>query len=843
MIDFTKFMTGNSGSKETDPIKLFYSLPKVENSVGDLWFPQGEALKAWSEKRDNNDILINLDTGGGKTLIGLLIAQSIVNEGNKKVIYLCSNNQLVSQVKEKAESYNLKVTTYTGKEKFSDFGYASGESPLITSYHALFNGWSVFLNDDIDALIFDDAHTVQNIFRSQFSLYIENCDYFKSAYERICELLFDYYKSVNRDSTFKDITSGSDDTVIFVPTFLWTFHLDKIKQILYESNIQDSNNRFAWEFLKDNLDVCSAYISMSGIEITPLLPPTDNLPYFSKQVRRIYLSATLNNIDEFYKTFGKKPDLTISPPNSAGKCERMILMPKLSQYCNDSFEWVKKAIESRKTLIITPTKPKARKWRELYEQEADVEITHNVINNFKESKGNDKLILTSRYDGIDFPEDTCRCLVVDGLPSGMNLIDKFLWRHLSLSNVLKTAIASRVMQALGRTTRGVKDYSVVLLCGADLEQWLINSKNRESISNFVCQQLSLGDLITKDLDSVEKLCESVNAFFERNKSWIDTYNHMVKVDSVMHITQKDDNLHGQVLLIAEAEKKFSNKLWGRDFEKAARILENALDTAFKFDKKLGHWYQHWIGFSYKLAGNVEAAAKYYIMAGEGERLIGRYFDLEGNYDDTNKVITEQVIRILKMFMIDGKIDRRAIAEFKTRTGNISVDATYANFEQSICELGTYLGYISTRPDNKYDTGPDNLWQPIDNEYSYLIFEDKNEKKDNGVIYKKDVTKIADHVNWTARNTDVKRYYKILITDCKLISDKANPDEDIYVISIDEFKKVRDKLIGIIEKLTEKAPSEYERKLLYDLEEAKIDWGNIMDSFEKELAIDLPIVNN
>lgn len=842
MIDFTKFIKDDARKKETNPIELFYTLPKSEKSVGDLWFPQGEALKAWDEQRNKNDVLINLDTGGGKTLLGLLIAQAIVNEGNKRVIYLCSNNQLVSQVKEKAGDYNLKVTTYTGKEKYSDFGYTKGENPLITSYHTLFNGRSVFLNDEIDALIFDDAHTVQNILRGQFTLRIENEEVFEGAYIKICELFSEYYKTVNRDGTFRDIVDGNDDTVLFVPTFVWKFYIDEIKQILFNSDIQDSRNGFAWEFLKDNLDMCSAFISSREIEIAPLLPPTHTIGYFGKKTRRIYLSATLNNMDEFYKTFGKIPDLVIAPTNSAGKCERMILMPKLSPYCDNSFEWVNKAIEGHKTLIITPTKQKAKKWRGLYLQ-AEEDVTQESINRFKESSDNEKLILTSRYDGIDFPEDTCRCLVVDDLPSGMNLIDKFLHKHLSLVNVLKTAIASRVMQAMGRTTRGVKDFSVVLICGEELEKWLINSKNREAISSFICQQMSLGDLISKDLDSIDKFCDTVNAFFNRDKGWVDTYNHMVKVDSVTRKSNADDESEKQILSIAKAEKEFSSKLWDREYDKAAKILENTLKDAFKFNQKLGHWYEHWIGLCYNLSGNNDAAAKYYKSAGDGERQLGRYINLEiKNAPEDRFIVSEQVRRILELFVADGKISLKAIADFKLKTNNINADASSGNFEQSICELGKYLGYISTRPDNVNGTGPDILWQPPNDDYSWLIFEAKNEKKDGGTIYKKDITKMSDHVNWTKSNYTVKAFYKILLTNCKLMSDKANPDDDIYVIDIDEINSIRNKLVSCIEKLADKGPSEYEKRLLLGLEESMLQWENIFDSCEKVKAIDLPKVS-
>ena len=38
----------------------------------------------------------------------------------------------------------------------------------MTTYQALFNGWSRFRSDDIAAVIFDDAPTADQILRDQF---------------------------------------------------------------------------------------------------------------------------------------------------------------------------------------------------------------------------------------------------------------------------------------------------------------------------------------------------------------------------------------------------------------------------------------------------------------------------------------------------------------------------------------------------------------------------------------------------------------------------------------------------------------------------------------------------
>jgi hypothetical protein len=36
------------------------------------------------------------------------------------------------------------------------------------------------------------------------------------------------------------------------------------------------------------------------------------------------------------------------------------------------------------------------------------------------------VVLTNRYDGIDLPDDDCRLVVLDGLPTGADLQEKFL---------------------------------------------------------------------------------------------------------------------------------------------------------------------------------------------------------------------------------------------------------------------------------------------------------------------------------------------------------------------------------------------------------------------------------
>jgi replicative superfamily II helicase len=89
----------------------FQRLPKPPH-INDLWESQSEALKMWTERRTENDLVIKLNTDGGKTLVGLLISQALLHELRQPVLYLCPNKQLVRQTVEKGAEIGLATQAY-----------------------------------------------------------------------------------------------------------------------------------------------------------------------------------------------------------------------------------------------------------------------------------------------------------------------------------------------------------------------------------------------------------------------------------------------------------------------------------------------------------------------------------------------------------------------------------------------------------------------------------------------------------------------------------------------------------------------------------------------------------
>lgn len=91
-MDFSKLGSTKKDSAPIDPLKVFETLPSLGNTPNDLWRGQAEALSAWNNVRSHRDVLVSLNTGAGKTIVGLLIAQSLVNESVDNVVYPLSGS-------------------------------------------------------------------------------------------------------------------------------------------------------------------------------------------------------------------------------------------------------------------------------------------------------------------------------------------------------------------------------------------------------------------------------------------------------------------------------------------------------------------------------------------------------------------------------------------------------------------------------------------------------------------------------------------------------------------------------------------------------------------------------
>ena len=80
MIDFTKLGNASSSTK-IEPRDIFMSLPARGKRYEYPRDVQSEVWKQWYENRNQDTTIIKMNTGSGKTVVGLLILKSCLHEG------------------------------------------------------------------------------------------------------------------------------------------------------------------------------------------------------------------------------------------------------------------------------------------------------------------------------------------------------------------------------------------------------------------------------------------------------------------------------------------------------------------------------------------------------------------------------------------------------------------------------------------------------------------------------------------------------------------------------------------------------------------------------------------
>jgi len=138
MIDFSKL--GVAG-KQTNifPRDIFMSLPAKNKLYEYPRDVQSDVWKQWFEKRNEKNCIIKMNTGSGKTVVGLLILKSCLHEGKGPAIYVVPDKFLVQQVTVEAQNLGIKVT-----EDELDIDFLRNKAIMIVTIHRLVNGKSIF---------------------------------------------------------------------------------------------------------------------------------------------------------------------------------------------------------------------------------------------------------------------------------------------------------------------------------------------------------------------------------------------------------------------------------------------------------------------------------------------------------------------------------------------------------------------------------------------------------------------------------------------------------------------------------------------------------------------------
>jgi len=109
VLDFGKLQSSISAAKPIEPRKIFSILNRGQRFKRPH-DEQSDVLDSWFAKRSRKNNTIKMNTGSGKTLVGLLILQSSLNEGIGPALYITPDNYLKDQVMAEAGDLGINVT-------------------------------------------------------------------------------------------------------------------------------------------------------------------------------------------------------------------------------------------------------------------------------------------------------------------------------------------------------------------------------------------------------------------------------------------------------------------------------------------------------------------------------------------------------------------------------------------------------------------------------------------------------------------------------------------------------------------------------------------------------------
>jgi replicative superfamily II helicase len=594
MVDFKKRLSGNKVIAPTDPVALYDTLDRTHDK-GPLRPAQQDVLTEWyASRREQRDVIVKLHTGQGKTLVGLLMLQSRLNDGKGPAVYLCPDNFLIAQTCDQARQFGIK-TCIAAPDLPEDFH--NGKAILVTSVQKLFNGLTKFgINResiDVGTLLMDDAHACSDSIREQCRIRIPKED---TAYQAI-RTLFEADLEHQGVGTFADIRNDKRDAILPVPYWAWMDRESEIARIL-ASATDRKPVKYAWPILKNMLANCQCAVSGVALEIEPYIPPLSAFGSYWKAQHRIFMSATVTDDAFLIKGLQLSPD-TITKPLTYSKeswsGEKMVLLPSLIHSELDQnaiIKWLGVPIANRNygVVALVSSFPNSRIWEACGAVIAKKETVADIIDSLRRREFEKAVVLVNRYDGIDLPDDACRILIFDGKPYSESLIDLYQEDCRPDSEVTLMRTVRTIEQGMGRSVRGEKDYSAIVIVGSDITRLLRENRSRKYLSPQLAKQIEIGlqlaDMADEEIKEGKQpiiaLQGLVNQCIGRDAGWKAFYaEQMVEVKPSL----PSDRILKSYVAELTAETTFSKG----DYQGAATQLQGSLDHGL-IDRVDTGWY-------------------------------------------------------------------------------------------------------------------------------------------------------------------------------------------------------------------------------------------------------------
>lgn len=799
------------------PERLFLDLPR--RKFPDVLPHQQEIMRTYkAEATEEPDVALQLPTGSGKTLVGLLIGEWLRRKNNERVVYLAPTRQLVNQVVEQAEEkYGLTVLGFTGKKRHyapaTKAAYQNADRLAVTTYSSLFNTNPFFRNADI--LILDDVHTAENYVANLWSVFIErDREEHATLLTAVRGVIRPLIEPTNLSRLASDAEQLSDRAwVDKIPTPRLAEVKDGLVEVL-DANVVGLDLAYPWAMIRSHLDACHVYLSPQGILIRPLIPPTWSHAPFEDPRQRIYMSATLGAGGDLERLMGRRRIRRLPIPEGwdrQGVGRRFFIFPGMA-FAEEGVAELRRALMRRaeRSLVLVPSDRLRQAVAEDVETTLafrtfsadDIELSKKPFISTSPAVA----VVASRYDGIDFPGNECRLLFVEGLPKAMNLQERFIMARMGASLLFNERVQTRVLQAIGRCTRSLEDYSCVVVSGEELPDYLADRRRRRFLHPELQAEIEFG--VQQSIDTtLEDIIENFGIFLENGATWEDVNQQIVARRK--RVVQDAFPAIDQLGEVVGYELEFQSYLWQQDHESALgsakQVLAGLQLPELRGYRALWHYLAGsaaWLGARAGVTGFAAEARRQFFEA-KGAAIgipwlvsLSRYHDDEPQQIDQQVTILQQIERLEAVLESLGTLHNRAFARREKEILEGLRSKEKGPFEDAHKRLGELLGFDAHNVET--DGSPDPWWIAGN---VCLVFEDHAGAEEDSILGVSKARQTAGHPQWIRANVEVNSAIEILpvlVTPVTRVGEGAVPHlSEVALWPLSEFCTWARQAIGVV----------------------------------------------
>ncbi|MGK0741800.1 DEAD/DEAH box helicase family protein [Leucobacter sp. Z1108] len=801
----------SKGAKLTRPREIYASLqgrkwPRLRPE-------QNEVLEKWYERRHHSDLVLKQNTGGGKTLTGLLIAQSSLHEGVGPAVFLVPDSFLIRQVVSEANEAQIPVTTDMDDESFR-----SSQSILVTTFHKLLNGRSAFgvrgvkLVIPLGIVVIDDAHAALAATTDLFTAFIPRSS---GAFDQLLKLFAADLREQSPKS-FAEIEANDFGAPMRVPPKAVADRADEMMRIV-QPIANDSGIPslfFSWPYVADLLKLAIVTVANKGIEIKTPCPDVSIIPAFSQAQRRVYLTATLADEGVLVTELDANPKTVREPitPNQASDLgDRLILAP-LSINPRLSVDAIRDLArnfadgdrdgdgvaecEAVNVVVLVPSDYAAKQWSGIADLILHVKNMRPYIERMKSGEQLGVVVLVNKYDGVDLPGGACRLLIIDGVPTPLSPHEQRAAAALTGSMSFKSREVQRVEQGMGRGIRDVEDYCAVLVLTREVALTLRDTSLRQFYSPATRAQIELSLQIADQIqgEGITVMTDLLNMFLGRDPQWV-----AKSLEATADVTYEPG---GKVTELAIGRRTAFNLAISGDTAAGVKMLRDAIDSVDDdFEKG---WYLE------ELAGY-----QHFVNPTESQRTLSAAKKL--NWGVLKPAVPPKYKQLTPP-VVQGRSATSHLSRYTdARQMELSVSAIFDNIiwgveqaadraEEQFRLLGLHLGFGSSRPEKEMnDGGPDNLWALTPGHYAVIELKTGTSRPDPKII--KDDAEQITHSSMTwfqDRYMDENKATPVLVHPSMELDPQAHVPSGTRVITESHLSSLRNDVEAFIRELSDTA---------------------------------------